>query len=210
MLLNLASSQQGAGGPSFTAMMAADSGALQQAKLVLLGDMGAGKSSLVLRFVKGQFFDYQARLGSLADAPRLHMRARFARPPTLLSAASMLMSSIAGMRLQPRRCVLAPLLLGNATHIMSSCRSHAIAVRRLRDVCTVQESTIGAAFLTKTLPEHNVKFEIWCAGNTERAPMKSSCNSLTPSSIALLTGCACAGIQQARNDITASPRCITG
>jgi GTPase SAR1 family protein len=29
------------------------------AKLVLLGEMGAGKSSLVLRFVKGQFFDYQ-------------------------------------------------------------------------------------------------------------------------------------------------------
>jgi GTPase SAR1 family protein len=29
------------------------------AKLVLLGDMGAGKSSLVLRFVKGQFHDYQ-------------------------------------------------------------------------------------------------------------------------------------------------------
>jgi hypothetical protein len=24
-----------------------------------------------------------------------------------------------------------------------------------------QESTIGAAFLTKTLPEQNVKFEIW-------------------------------------------------
>lgn len=34
---------------------------LQQAKLVLLGDMGAGKSSLVLRFVKGQFHDYQVR-----------------------------------------------------------------------------------------------------------------------------------------------------
>ena len=44
-------------------MMAGDLGALQQAKLVLLGDMGAGKSSLVLRFVKGQFFDYQVRLG---------------------------------------------------------------------------------------------------------------------------------------------------
>ncbi|XP_049935675.1 ras-related protein RHN1-like isoform X2 [Nymphaea colorata] len=29
------------------------------AKLVLLGDMGAGKSSLVLRFVKGQFFEFQ-------------------------------------------------------------------------------------------------------------------------------------------------------
>uniref|UniRef100_A0A7I4DX56 Uncharacterized protein n=1 Tax=Physcomitrium patens TaxID=3218 RepID=A0A7I4DX56_PHYPA len=34
-----------------------------QAKLVLLGDMGAGKSSLALRFVKGQFFDYQDSFG---------------------------------------------------------------------------------------------------------------------------------------------------
>jgi Ras-related protein Rab-5C len=77
-------------------MMAAEGGALQQAKLVLLGDMGAGKSSVVLRFVKGQFFDYQ-------------------------------------------------------------------------------ESTIGAAFLTKTLPEQNVKFEIWDTAGQERyhslAPM---------------------------------------
>eukprot|EP00963_Diacronema_lutheri_P006970 scaffold625_cov324-Pavlova_lutheri.AAC.4 len=58
--------------------------------------MGAGKSSLVRRFVKGQFFDYQ-------------------------------------------------------------------------------ESTIGAAFSTKTLPEHNVKFEIWDTAGQERyhslAPM---------------------------------------
>ncbi|KAF5752815.1 ras-related protein RABF2b [Tripterygium wilfordii] len=30
------------------------------AKLVLLGDVGAGKSSLVLRFVKGQFVEFQA------------------------------------------------------------------------------------------------------------------------------------------------------
>lgn len=69
---------------------------LQQAKLVLLGDMGAGKSSLVLRFVKGQFYDYQ-------------------------------------------------------------------------------ESTIGAAFLTKTMPDQGVKFEIWDTAGQERyhslAPM---------------------------------------
>ncbi|XP_029121696.2 ras-related protein RHN1 isoform X1 [Elaeis guineensis] len=30
-----------------------------QAKLVLLGDMGTGKTSIALRFVKGQFFDCQ-------------------------------------------------------------------------------------------------------------------------------------------------------
>ncbi|KAK9060761.1 hypothetical protein SSX86_021467 [Deinandra increscens subsp. villosa] len=30
-----------------------------QAKLVVLGDMGTGKTSMVLRFVKGQFYDYQ-------------------------------------------------------------------------------------------------------------------------------------------------------
>ncbi|CAL8470005.1 g9547 [Coccomyxa elongata] len=74
----------------------ADVGSIQQAKLVLLGDMGAGKSSLVLRFVKGQFFDYQ-------------------------------------------------------------------------------ESTIGAAFLTKTIPDKAVKFEIWDTAGQERyhslAPM---------------------------------------
>jgi GTPase SAR1 family protein len=34
---------------------------LRQAKLVLLGDMGAGKSSLVIRFVKGQYFDHLVR-----------------------------------------------------------------------------------------------------------------------------------------------------
>jgi hypothetical protein len=42
-----------------------------QAKLVLLGDMGAGKSSLVLRFVKGQFFDYQ--VFPLSSPPSLHV-----------------------------------------------------------------------------------------------------------------------------------------
>ncbi|GBF94410.1 small GTPase [Raphidocelis subcapitata] len=68
----------------------------QTAKLVLLGEQAAGKSSLVLRYVKGQFFDYQA-------------------------------------------------------------------------------STVGAAFLTKTIPELNIKFEIWDTAGQERyhslAPM---------------------------------------
>lgn len=45
----------------------ADVGSIQQAKLVLLGDMGAGKSSLVLRFVKGQFFDYQVQLRKIGS-----------------------------------------------------------------------------------------------------------------------------------------------
>ncbi|KAK4756972.1 hypothetical protein SAY87_007099 [Trapa incisa] len=39
--------------------MARTGGKNIQAKLVLLGDMGAGKTSLVLRFVKGQFHEYQ-------------------------------------------------------------------------------------------------------------------------------------------------------
>jgi len=69
-------------------MMAADSGALLQAKLVLLGDMGAGKSSLVLRFVKGQFFDYQARPVIPADAPCPRLRARFAQAHSASHAAT--------------------------------------------------------------------------------------------------------------------------
>ena len=98
-------------------MLASDTGSLQQAKLVLLGDMGAGKSSLVLRFVKGQFFDYQVR----QDA---HVYQLLALQLGRLSDAGddYVSSLVCGL---------------------------------------VQESTIGAAFLTKTLPEHNVKFEIW-------------------------------------------------
>lgn len=41
------------------------------AKLVLLGEMGSGKSSLVLRYVKGQFFDYQVCAGLKAHAKPL-------------------------------------------------------------------------------------------------------------------------------------------
>ena len=53
--------------------MMGDSGGLQQAKLVLLGDMGAGKSSLVLRFVKGQFFDYQVSQSGRFAKPLLYV-----------------------------------------------------------------------------------------------------------------------------------------
>jgi len=40
-------------------MSAANNNKIFQFKLVLLGDSAVGKSSLVLRFVRGQFFEYQ-------------------------------------------------------------------------------------------------------------------------------------------------------
>ena len=40
-------------------MSAPTQGRVFQYKLVLLGDSAVGKSSLVLRFVRGQFFEYQ-------------------------------------------------------------------------------------------------------------------------------------------------------
>lgn len=88
-------------------------GQMHTAKLVLLGEMGAGKSSLVLRFVKGQFFDYQAREGRREREDRKLFRT--SRP-------------------------------SHASH---------------KQPTNTQASTVGAAFLTKTLPELNVKFEIW-------------------------------------------------
>lgn len=41
-----------------------------QFKLVLLGDSAVGKSSLVLRFVRGQFFEYQeSTIGNCSPRP---------------------------------------------------------------------------------------------------------------------------------------------
>jgi len=47
------------GGGGAAAGGSGGSGRLQQFKLVLLGESAVGKSSLVLRFVKGQFHEYQ-------------------------------------------------------------------------------------------------------------------------------------------------------
>merc|ERR1712060_730598 len=45
--------------PAMAAAAPPASGRVFQFKLVLLGDSAVGKSSLVLRFVRGQFFEYQ-------------------------------------------------------------------------------------------------------------------------------------------------------
>lgn len=55
-----------------------------QFKLVLLGEQAAGKSSLVLRFVKGQFVEYQESTigganGFLLPPPRSLARRRHRR-----------------------------------------------------------------------------------------------------------------------------------
>ena len=47
-----------------TANSAGGTGRLAQFKLVLLGESAVGKSSLVLRFVKGQFHEFQVRFYS--------------------------------------------------------------------------------------------------------------------------------------------------
>ena len=47
-----------------TANSAGGAGRLAQFKLVLLGESAVGKSSLVLRFVKGQFHEFQVSIYS--------------------------------------------------------------------------------------------------------------------------------------------------
>lgn len=49
----------GAGGAGAQRPNGASQGRICQFKLVLLGESAVGKSSLVLRFVKGQFHEYQ-------------------------------------------------------------------------------------------------------------------------------------------------------
>lgn len=94
---------------------------LVQSKLVLLGEMGSGKTSLVQRFVRGQYFENQVRGCVQCGGRRFNGRRRRA----------------AGAR---RACCPLPAWLPPC----------------------LQESTIGASFFTKTIPEKHVKFEIWC------------------------------------------------
>ena len=63
----------GRGGPARTNGTAA-SNKICQFKLVLLGESAVGKSSLVLRFVKGQFHEYQeSTIGGEGLIPLSHV-----------------------------------------------------------------------------------------------------------------------------------------
>lgn len=44
---------------------------LQQAKLVLLGEMGSGKTSLVQRYVRGHYYENQVNTNALSIAAKL-------------------------------------------------------------------------------------------------------------------------------------------
>ena len=90
------------------------------AKLVLLGDTNVGKSCLVVRFARGEYFDYQVR-SSAQTARHTYFRA--------LRALS-----------------------------LASYRAAAAPPPR-----SLQEPTIGAAFLTQTVPldDVTIRFELW-------------------------------------------------
>ena len=76
-------------------------------------------------------------------------------------------------------------------------------------LCAVQESTIGAAFLTKTIPEKGVKFEIWCA-LAVGLPAPATCMPDQAQMSLTLTCTRPAGTQQGRSDIIAWRPCTTG
>ena len=177
------------------------SGELQQAKLVLLGDMGAGKSSLVLRFVKGQFHDYQVKreeeeegrnrwltagvlsllalslFSSLLERKTLACFAASKELEALYAVdrrkkrreqqqrgesddASMGMNRCMAKNPRGKRRSVFFLLLSHPPPppppLFARCPSFSSNPDPSK-----QESTIGAAFLTKSMPDHGVKFEIW-------------------------------------------------
>ena len=68
----------------------------------------------------------------------------------------------------------------------------------------LQESTIGAAFLTKTMPEQNVKFEIWYVNYSLGTNLQHMYRGLLGQELQYDTECSfTAGILQGKKDITA-------
>ncbi len=160
--------------------------------------MGAGKSSLVLRFVKGQFFDYQvfplssppSLPPSLPPSMSLHLfwsRYGFWHWNSILWCGKHLCCSI----FKPALLVSILILLRNIGSEFNAspnaCKLWSFGTSEFLATCVgrlwcafgdvVQESTIGAAFLTQTLAVNDVtvKFEIWDTAGQERyhslAPM---------------------------------------
>ena len=117
---------------------------LVQSKLVLLGEMGSGKTSLVQRFVRGQYFENQVGVSGWVSR-RSGQRGGGCEPPAAAATAAAL-DRPAGPSARRSNCV---------HHCLQS---------------LVQESTIGASFFTKTIPEKHVKFEIWWVV-TRRSPL---------------------------------------
>lgn len=135
----------------------------QTAKLVLLGEMGSGKSSLVLRYVKGQFFDYQV---SSARKCMLSVRGVAKEGPAgWVQAGRDLRNPRSRYPLQgndARRGEALPLAFAKRRWPRGQGIPVAARAWLLKPCCLLpQASTVGAAFLTKTIPELNVKFEIW-------------------------------------------------
>ena len=169
---------------------------LRQAKLVLLGDMGAGKSSLVIRFVKGQYHDHLVSLNGCDGNSSVLFRGgpRSERSGVLRGTGGKRVGRMGVFAVRPlwprpppawrvpHRSAAAPGGIGRGAldaggFFMANRRTHARPIKRhggqkagphrARSTSSPlflplrkQESTIGAAFLTKAMPEHGVKFEI--------------------------------------------------
>ena len=148
---------------------------LVQSKLVLLGEMGSGKTSLVQRFVRGQYFENQVSAGACLGGRR---QARHASPGT---AAAL----------------------------------HNLSARPPARGASLQESTIGASFFTKTIPEKHVKFEIWCGQGIELVGWRPGRGPALPRFAGRLhthhhRRSNPAGTPRGRSGTTAWPPCTTG
>jgi len=119
-------------------------------KLVLLGDTNVGKSCLVVRFARGEYFDYQVRRGMNEALP----------------------SNAAGSA-RPACCARVP-GPARAERTPPLSRPSPLPAARL---APPQEPTIGAAFLTQTVAlgeggppadARVIRFELWDTAGQER------------------------------------------